>query len=376
MVGTSPAVFRPNPAPMSVITETPKCISAYCYFKQKITSLIMYNALPPVKFVNVSKEFRSHGRVHAVLQGIDLEIRRGEVFGIVGVSGAGKSTLIRLINRLEVPTAGRVEVNGIDVGGLADVALGPVRQRIGMIFQQFGLLSSKTARQNVLYALELAGVGTPQMRRAKVDELLERVGLREHADKYPAQLSGGQKQRVGIARALANDPDLLLCDEATSALDPESTADILKLIAELNASFGLTVIVVTHEMDVVRRACDRVAILDQGRLMEVGSVEHVLFEPETEAARALGRHLLPQPPDDGSGGHRLRLTYFADVVTSDVLSAATQGLSVSLAILAGQVATLKAKPYADLIVSLNGKDRGGAMLRLLARGVRVTEVTP
>ncbi len=332
----------------------------------------MYNSPLPVKFINVSKEFVSHESRHQVLQGIDLEIQSGEVFGIVGPSGAGKSTLIRLINALELPTGGRVEIHGSAIGRGRE--LGAMRQKIGMIFQQFGLLSSKTARQNVLYALELAKAGTPQTRRAKVDDLLERVGLSAHADKYPAQLSGGQKQRVGIARALANDPGILLCDEATSALDPEATAEILKLIDELNAALGLTVILVTHEMDVVRRACDRVAILEQGRLMEVGTVEQVLFSPQSEAARALGLHLLPRPADDGSGRARLRLTYFSDTVASDVLSAATQGLDVSLAILAGQVAALKAKPYADLIVALDGPDAAASVSRLRSRGVRVTEV--
>lgn len=326
----------------------------------------MYNQPLPIRFHAVAKRF---GRAPAVLDGIDLDIQRGEVFGIVGPSGAGKSTLIRLINRLETPSAGRVEVFGQDIATLSPRALGATRQKIGMIFQQFGLLSSKTARQNVAYALELAGTGTAATRLDRADALLDQVGLSAHADKYPAQLSGGQKQRVGIARALANAPDILLCDEATSALDPEATAEILKLIDTLNASLGLTVVMVTHEMDVVRRACDRVAILDHGHLVEAGAVEQVLFTPQSEAARALGRHLLPHPPGDGAG--RLRLTYFNDLVASDVLSAATQGLDVALAILAGQVSELKSKPYADLIVSLEGAGRAAALDRLQGRGVRV-----
>jgi ABC-type metal ion transport system, ATPase component len=320
---------------------------------------------------NVGKAFRVHGRLQTVLDRIDLTIARGEVFGIVGASGAGKSTLIRLINRLERPSHGTVEVGGDDLSRLSARQLSAKRQKIGMIFQQFGLLSSKTARQNVLYALELAGSGTLESRRAKVDALLERVGLAPHADKYPAQLSGGQKQRVGIARALANDPEILLCDEATSALDPESTAEILALLDELNRTLGLTIVVVTHEMDVVRRACDRVAILDHGKLVEVGAVAQVLFQPRTEAARTLGRFLLPHPP--GNGAERLRLTYFADLVQSDVLSAATKGLDASLAILAGQVAQLKSGSYADLIVAIDGSDRGVAIGRLRKRGVDIAE---
>lgn len=330
----------------------------------------MYNSAL-VRLSQVHKAFRVRGRTHVVLDGIDLEIARGEVFGIVGASGAGKSTLIRLINRLETPTSGTVMVGDDDLARLSSHGLSLRRQKIGMIFQQFGLLNSKTARQNVLYALELAGSGTPESRCAKVDGLLERVGLAPHADKYPAQLSGGQKQRVGIARALANDPEILLCDEATSALDPESTAEILALLDELNRTLGLTIVVVTHEMDVVRRACDRVAILECGKLVEAGTVAQVLFRPQTEAARTLGRFLLPHPPGEG---HHLRLTYFADLVQSDVLSAATKDLDASLAILAGQVADLKSGSYGDLIVAIKGSDRAAAIERLKARGVAVSEI--
>lgn len=334
----------------------------------------MINSDVVIKVSQVAKDFRVRGQRHAVLDGIDLEIRRGEVFGIVGASGAGKSTLIRLFNRLETPSRGTVAVDGENLSTLSPRHLAQKRHKIGMIFQQFGLLSSKTARQNVLYALDLAGTGTPETRRATVDALLERVGLTLHAGKYPAQLSGGQKQRVGIARALANDPEILLCDEATSALDPESTAEILALLDELNRTLGLTIILVTHEMDVVRRACDRVAILDHGRLVEMGDVAQVLFTPRSAAAQALGRALLPHSPTDARP--RLRLTYFGVLANSDVLSAATQGLRASLAILAGQVATLKSGPYADLIVVVDGEDRDAALDRLKTRGVLVAEEVP
>jgi len=335
---------------------------------------IMYNSSVQVRLSQVCKAFRVRGHIHTVLDGVELEITRGEVFGIVGASGAGKSTLIRLINRLELPTSGTVEVGGDNLAELSPRALSLKRRKIGMIFQQFGLLASKTARQNVLYALELADSGTPETRRVKVDDLLERVGLASHADKYPAQLSGGQRQRVGIARALANDPEILLCDEATSALDPESTAEILMLLDELNRTLGLTIVIVTHEMDVVRRACDRVAILEHGKLVEVGAVAQVLFQPRTEAARTLGRFLLPHPP--GETKDHLRLTYFADLVDSDLLSAATKGIDASLAIRAGQVAQLKSGSYADLIVAIGGGDRAIAIDRLKLRGVQIAEVAP
>lgn len=326
-------------------------------------------------FIDVSKRFAQKGAEQAALENINIEIRRGEIFGVIGPSGSGKSTLIRLINRLERPSKGRIETGGIDLAHLDARALSARRHKLGMIFQQFGLLSSKTARQNVLFALELAREGTNTSRRAKVDALLERVGLQEHANKYPAQLSGGQKQRVGIARALANDPEILLSDEATSALDPEATLEVLKLLTELNRELGLTIVLVTHEMDVVRRVCDRVAILDQGRLAEVGDVAQVLFDPQSPQAKTLSRHILSHPERAGlADDTRRRLTYFNDVVGSDALSAATQGLNVSFSILAGQVSELKSGPYGHLIVDITGPDREQAILRLKARKVSVREL--
>jgi D-methionine transport system ATP-binding protein len=208
------------------------------------------------------------------LEGISLKVSRGEVFGIIGQSGAGKSTLIRLLNALERPSAGRVEIDGIDLAALSPAALRTLRRRIGMIFQNFGLLSSRTVAANVAFPLELAGVHRAD-RDAKVASLLARVGLAGLAERYPAQLSGGQKQRVGIARALATEPDILLCDEATSALDPETTRSVLALLRELNRELGLTIVLITHEMDVVRAVCDRMAVLDAGRIVESGRVADI-----------------------------------------------------------------------------------------------------
>lgn len=322
-----------------------------------------------IAFDRVSKTFQGHA---TVLKDVSFDIRRGEIFGIVGPSGAGKSTLIRMVNRLETPSSGRVLHNGADLAGLSRSEMALRRHNIGMIFQQFGLLSSRTARQNVLYALELAGSGTPASRLARADSLLERVGLAPHADKYPAQLSGGQKQRVGIARALANEPDVLLCDEATSALDPEATADVLTLLHELNRDLGLTIVLVTHEMDVVRRICDRVAILSHGLVAEIGPVADVMFRPQSAEADALSRHLLALPDRIEKGRH-LQLTCFGAVVESDYISAATQGLDVSLTIVAGQVGQMKAGRYGHLVVALDGAGRAEAVARLVARGVLVQE---
>jgi D-methionine transport system ATP-binding protein len=218
----------------------------------------------------------------AAVDGVSLSIERGEVFGIIGQSGAGKSTLLRLLNGLEVPTGGRVLVDGTDVAGLSPAELRALRRRVGMIFQNFGLLSSATVRDNIGLPLKLAGVAAAERER-KVAALIDRVGLAAHAGKYPAQLSGGQKQRVGIARALATDPAILLCDEATSALDPETTRQVLALLRDLNRELGLTIVLITHEMDVVRAVCDRVAVLDAGRVVESGTVAD-LFAGATHPA--------------------------------------------------------------------------------------------
>ncbi|MBD8473712.1 ATP-binding cassette domain-containing protein [Pseudomonas sp. CFBP 8770] len=242
------------------------------------------NAL--VRFIGVGKTYQgAQGPVQA-LQGIDLNIERGEVFGIIGRSGAGKSSLIRTINRLEQPSSGRVLVDQVDIGEFDEDRLVALRRRIGMIFQHFNLMSAKTVWQNVELPLKVAGV--PQAERwRKVGELLELVGLQGKRDAYPAQLSGGQKQRVGIARALVHDPQILLCDEATSALDPETTESILALLRDINQRLGLTIILITHEMAVIRAICDRVVVLEGGQVVEQGPVWQVFGNPQHEISRTL-----------------------------------------------------------------------------------------
>jgi len=237
-----------------------------------------------IRLRDVSKTYPASDA--AALDGVSLEIPAGGVFGVIGQSGAGKSTLIRLINALERPTSGRVEVDGIDVAGLSAAELRALRRRIGMIFQNFGLLSSRTVAANVAFPLVLAGVAKAT-RESKVAALLDRVGLSDHAAKYPAQLSGGQKQRVGIARALATDPDILLCDEATSALDPETTRSVLTLLRDLNRDLGLTIVLITHEMDVVRYVCDRVAVLERGQVVETGTVTDIFANAAHPATRRM-----------------------------------------------------------------------------------------
>jgi D-methionine transport system ATP-binding protein len=250
-----------------------------------------------VRFLNLGKTYDGQQGPVAALQNIDLDIQRGEVFGIIGRSGAGKSSLIRTINRLEQPSSGRVLIDQVDIGDFNEDALVDLRRRIGMIFQHFNLMSAKTVWQNVELPLKVAGVPKDQRQR-KVAGLLELVGLQDKHAAYPAQLSGGQKQRVGIARALVHDPAILLCDEATSALDPETTQSILGLLREINQRLGLTIILITHEMAVIREICDRVVILEQGRVVEQGPVWQVFGDPQHEVSKTLLAPLQHGLPED------------------------------------------------------------------------------
>ncbi|QRM53238.1 methionine ABC transporter ATP-binding protein [Sinorhizobium sp. BG8] len=231
----------------------------------------------------------------AALDGVSLGVRRGEILGIIGRSGAGKSTLIRCLNGLERPDSGKIQIEGREITSLREVELQPLRRKIGMIFQHFNLLSAKTVEQNV--ALPLKIEGWPKAKRlARAAELLELVGLLDKAKAYPSELSGGQKQRVGIARALAASPALLLSDEATSALDPETTRSILALLRDINSKLGLTILLITHEMEVVRNIADRVTVLDAGRVVEEGPVWQVFSRPQAETTKSLLSGIRPQLP--------------------------------------------------------------------------------
>jgi len=239
-----------------------------------------------IRLQGLGKQYLAGRQEVQALHAIDLEIRRGEVFGIIGRSGAGKSSLLRSLNRLERPSAGQVLVDGEDIGAFDDARLAQLRRRTGMIFQHFNLMASRTVGDNIALPLVLAGVPRAQ-RNERVAELLQLVGLADKRDAYPAQLSGGQKQRVGIARALVLQPDLLLCDEATSALDPESTQSILALLRDINRRLGLTIVLITHEMEVIRDLCDRVVVLERGRVVEQGEVWEVFGNPRHEVTRSL-----------------------------------------------------------------------------------------
>lgn len=250
-----------------------------------------------IRLDGVRKVYQTAAGPVEALRGIDLDIPAGSIFGIIGRSGAGKSSLLRTINGLETPTGGHVRVDGVDVATLAPQALVALRRRIGMIFQHFNLLSSRTVRQNVALPLKVAGVPGDEIAE-RVAAALELVGLAHKADSYPGKLSGGQKQRVGIARALVHRPDILLCDEATSALDPETTDAILQLLRDINARLGITIVLITHEMRVIREICDTVLVLEQGEMAETGPVWQVFGEARHDATRALLAPLQPRTPQD------------------------------------------------------------------------------
>lgn len=244
---------------------------------------------PLIKLVDLEKQYISQNNTVTALSGINLDILKGDIFGIIGMSGAGKSTLVRCINFLEKPTGGTVIIGDKDLSLLSEKELRNVRQEIGMIFQQFNLLMQRNVEDNICFPLEISGMSKSEGRK-RAAELLELVGLSDKRKSYPSQLSGGQKQRVAIARALATNPDILLCDEATSALDPTTTRSILGLLKDINRKLGITIIIITHEMAVVEEICNQVAIIDKGRLAETGKVEEVFSKPKTDAAKKLVYH--------------------------------------------------------------------------------------
>ena len=331
----------------------------------------------------------SQGPVEA-LKGIDLTIQPGEVFGIIGKSGAGKSSLVRVINLLNRPTTGQVIVGGKDLTQLNDAQLREARREIGMVFQHFNLLSSRTVFDNAALPLELAGMDKAAIRE-RVNPLLELVGLSALADRYPAQISGGQKQRVGIARALASRPKVLLSDEATSALDPETTRSILDLLRQVNRELGLTVVLITHQMQVIKQVADRVAVIEAGRIVEQGRVLDVFTRPQQAITKSLIDEILPQELpasvlnhvrklagqlSAGRTGQLLRLSYAGDSAYQPILSQLIRQFGVDMSILHGQVDEIQDETFGSLAVYASGEAESvrGAVAHLRAGGVEVEEV--
>ncbi|MGC9671340.1 methionine ABC transporter ATP-binding protein [Planosporangium sp. 12N6] len=321
-----------------------------------------------IQIEGLRKAYHAHGRTVVAVDGVDLAVSEGEVYGVLGRSGAGKSTLLRCVNLLERPDAGTVTVDGVNLAALSERRLRRQRQRIGMIHQHFALLSSRTVAGNVAFPLEVMGV--PRRERAgRVTELLDLVGLADRAHAYPAQLSGGQKQRVGIARALAGRPTVLLSDEATSALDPETTASILELLRDLNRRLGLTILLITHEMDVVKRICDSAAVMREGRIVESGRVPDLLAQPGS----ALGREVFPLGPvPDLPGTTVVDVTLTGAGTGQSFVADLARRYDIEARIIAGTIEPLADGPAGRLRIALPGNaEANEAPLRHL-RGAGLT----
>ena len=308
-----------------------------------------------IEIKNLSKSFSTADGVVDALRDVSLTIRDGDIYGIIGMSGAGKSTLVRCINMLERPTEGNVIINGQDIGTLKPTALRDLRHSVSMIFQGFNLLMQRTCLKNICFPMELAGVKKADaVKRAK--ELLEIVGLPNKANAYPAQLSGGQKQRIAIARALASDPKVLLCDEATSALDPQTTHSILELIREINEKTGITVVIITHQMSVVEEICNRVAILDDGRVAEEGEVSAIFSQPKSSAARKL---VFPDSDPIGTEFHgderRIRVVFNGAVATNaPLITRMAIDTRIVANILSASTKCIGNKMYGNMLLGVSG----------------------
>lgn len=315
---------------------------------------------------HIEKIYDSPSGPVKAIKDISLHINKGEIYGIIGLSGAGKSTLVRCINLLERPTSGKVTVDGQDITAMSESQLRQARKSIGMIFQHFNLLSSATVYDNVAFPLKLVNAPKEKIDQ-KVRELLELVGLANKADQYPSQLSGGQKQRVGIARALASEPKILLCDEATSALDPQTTKAILELIKDINAKLKLTVVVITHEMQVIKDICDKVAVIDKGVIAEKGRVLEVFTNPQQPITKEFISVLLSNDLPVGFREREvrqepfqnsmllIRITFIGESANEPIISKLIKSFALDVDILFGSLDDIKDVPFGRLIISLDGE---------------------
>jgi D-methionine transport system ATP-binding protein len=333
-----------------------------------------------IELRNVHKVYSSKEREVTAVDHVSLQIQKGEIYGIVGYSGAGKSSLLRCINMLERPTSGQVLIDGTDLTTLSEEALRKVRQSIGMIFQHFNLMANRTVAGNIAYPMEVAGKSKAEI-ESRIKELLDLVGLSDKANAYPSQLSGGQKQRVGIARALANSPKVLLCDEATSALDPQTTRSILNLLKEINQKLGLSIVLITHEMEVIKEICHRVAIMANGKIIEEGPVYELFATPKTELTRQfvqsvlevkLPHHLLKRRTPDSE---LVKVLFQGERAEKPIISTMLRSFSVEANILHGNIEYIQDIPLGIFVMELIGErtERTKA-LEFLNRETAGTEV--
>ena len=341
----------------------------------------MANTGTRIEFRNVSKVFKTKDREVTAVDDVTLTVEPGEILGVIGYSGAGKSTLVRLINGLDMPTSGELLLDGTDIVGMPERKLREIRRHVGMIFQQFNLFSSRTAAGNIEYPLKLAGVDKKERER-RVAELLDFVGLGERGENYPEQLSGGQKQRVGIARALATNPSLLLADEATSALDPETTQEVLSVLRRVNEELGITIVVITHEMDVIRAIADKVAVMEDGKVVEYGSVYDVFANPQTAVAQRFAATSLRNRPDEVETQELLakpgRLFTVDLTEDSGFFGAAEQARERGVAVepVHAGITTLQERSFGKMTVRLNGDNNAiDEFLATLQRNTEIEEIT-
>lgn len=318
-----------------------------------------------ITFDHVSKVYGEKGEGVKALDEVNIHVEEGEIYGVIGFSGAGKSSLIRCVNLLEQPTSGTVTVNGQNLQELSAKELREAKRNIGMIFQHFNLLNSKTVFTNVAMPLLLSKTPKKEVER-RVHELLDFVGLRDKADSYPDQLSGGQKQRVGIARSLATQPSILLCDEATSALDPDTTNAILKLLKRINQEYNITILIITHEMGVIREICDKVAVLEDGKVVEAGSVFDVFSQPKTTTAHNFVSTVMhDQIPDSvyeliqKQDTHKqiYRIVFVGESTGTPLLSQISKQYQVEVNVLFGSITELQGTPFGNLIVQFEGEEK-------------------
>ena len=328
-----------------------------------------------IEVKGLTKTFTTKTAHVTALNNVDIKVKTGEIFGIAGYSGAGKSTLIRCLNLLEIPTSGNVTIDGVAVSNLKGKNLRKQRQKIGMIFQHFNLLSSRTTYGNVAFPLEVAGAKKEEIHK-RVIELLKLVGLQDKIGAYPAQLSGGQKQRVGIARALANDPKILLCDEATSALDPDTTQSILSLLRSINKKYNLTIVIITHEIKVIKEICDTAAIMEQGKIIESGTVFELFTKPQKQVTKnfinsvtnqeltgteTLTYHQTYKNPYEcqsklSSDSELIKISFIGSKAQEPIISSLVKRFDVDTNIISGNIDQIKGVPFGTLVLELMGSE--------------------
>lgn len=339
-----------------------------------------------IEFIGTTKEFSSGNQHVKALNHIDLSIQKGDIFGVIGFSGAGKSTLLRTVNLLEVPTSGQVLVDGKDLMKLSKKDLREEKKNIGMIFQHFNLLNSKTVFENVAMPLALSKVNKKEIEQ-RVNEVLQFVGLEQKAKSYIDELSGGQKQRVGIARALVTQPKILLCDEATSALDPQTTKSILELLKKVNSEYNITILIITHEMEVIRDICNRVAVMENGRIIETGDVLQIFSAPTHETTKnfvqSVVRDEIPefiykQLSENRNGNKRIfKLKFIGVSADQPVISQVAKKFAVDVNVLFGNITELQGIPFGNLVVEIVGEEAeiSKAFIYIQSKNVQVEEVS-